>query len=564
MSIPAENKEYTPRGTGPYFPETFLKKYSSNPELSEAYDSEEGAREVADFELSSGVRDRSTMHQVIDAHYVDTFKRLAFEAGLTMQSNQNEQPCGKIPPQINIPVPLSKAGMLHHIPKSTKSRRVVKYERGALQEKHLSTRHITERLAKTCCRKMCLTEWSIDEVQSVRTPYWGAATRDIRDDFLNSVLKQREPNVVNDGGKGYILLNKHLCKQGLINVLGISNKTLYRSVHVVVHNRPEAAFRGNAWQNRHFYGVKRAAVIGWLACYTSLRGSVGDWQPDKSELHLAHSQKKQIYHCYLADSIILGTDAAERTYFGRVFSKFFPHVRIHKWKNFAKCSTCSKLDGRLCAAQSRVGLKEVRNLIWKHLAVVYDQKQKHWKHVHKAKKMPTRYMATSHDGMDTYKSTVVHYPRTPKEMSDLQVLKMHVMGVLTHGHAPHAYAYVSPPGVGTGACMSIETLMRVMIRMKECCGYVPPIWYAQADNTAAEFKNSVSFMFLGLLVQIGMFEKVCYLLYCVYNKICYTYTRTIYFCFLLDQNWVWSGWSHTRRSRPDVFLLFKWIPESPY
>jgi hypothetical protein len=516
MTIPSKNSGYTPRGSGPYFPDSFLQRYSGSVDHGQAYDSSDNISKTVELDYGGEVKDKTTMHRVIDAHYVDTFKRLAYEAGLTLNNPAPTPPIDTAPAPATTAVPLSKAGMLHYIPKSTKARRVVKYERTALQDKHLSSKHIAYRLTLPCCKKMCLTEWSVEEAQTIRTPYWGAATRDIRNDFLNSILKQREPNVVNDGGKGYLLLNKHLCKQGLVNVMGISKKTLYRSVHVVVHNRPEAAFRGNAWQNRHFYGVKRAAVIGWLACYTTLRGSVGDWQPDKSELHLAHSQKKQIYHAYLADTIILQTDAAERTYFGRIFSQFFPHVRIHKWKNFAKCSTCSKLDARLCAAQSREGLKEVRNLIWKHLAVVYDQKQKHWKHVHKAKKMPTQYMATSHDGMDTYKSTVVHYPRTPKEMSDLQVLKMHVMGVLTHGHAPFAYAYVSPPGVGTGACMSIETLMRVMIRMKTLNGFVPKIWYAQADNTAAEFKNSVSFMFLALCVQIGMFEKVRCLLYTVF------------------------------------------------
>ena len=86
---------------------------------------------------------------------------------------------------------------------------------------------------------------------------------------------------------------------------------------------------------------------------------------------------------------------------------------------------------------------------------------------------------------------------------------MHVMGVLTHGHAPYAYCYVSPPGVGTGACLSIEVLSRMLILQKRENGYVPKVWYIQADNTAAEFKNTVCFIWIGLLVQIGLFTKVC-------------------------------------------------------
>jgi hypothetical protein len=167
---------------------------------------------------------------------------------------------------------------------------------------------------------------------------------------------------------------------------------------------------------------------------------------------------------------------------------------------------------------------------------VYDQKQKHWKHVYKAKRSPTQYLASSHDGMDTYKNTVCHYSMCPKDMCGLAVICMHVMGVLTQGHSPYAYCYISPPGVGTGACLSIEVLSRMLIVQKRDNGYVAPVWYIQADNTAAEFKNTVCFIWIGLLVQIGLFTKVC--IFCL--LLCCTCIRNylapmcVYFayCFL--------------------------------
>ena len=200
-----------------------------------------------------------------------------------------------------------------------------------------------------------------------------------------------------------------------------------------------------------------------------------------------------------------------RTYFGRLFSEFYPHVRIHKYKNFSKCSACSYWDKKIMHARDRFTVKACREEIWKHLAVVFDQNQKHWKHVFKAKRSPTQYFCSSHDGMDSWKCTAPHYGMTPKDMTGCTVLCMHVMGVLTHAHEPYAFAYISPPGVGTGACLSIEVLSRVLILHKKNKGWIPPVWYIQADNTAAEFKNSVCFMWLGLLVQLGLFTKVCYL-----------------------------------------------------
>ena len=356
-----------------------------------------------------------------------------------------------------------------------KRKYAVKHDQGLRQQKHLSRAHARARLEKGCCSKNCINAFTVEEILEARMPYWSESVEG-RDSHLRSILGQREKGVINDGGKGYTIMDKKLCSQGLVNVLGISKDALYRQVHVVVHNRPEAGFRSHSWKNRVYFGNKRAEAVGWLAGYTSMRSSVGDWQPDKKELHLAHSQKKQIYRLYVKELEILGLTPCERSYFGRVFSEHFPHVRVHKWKNFTKCSRCSFLDNQLAKAQDRVTIKSNRDLIWQHLNVVFDQKQKHWKHVYKAKRHPTKYMVTSHDGMDSYKTTIPRYPRCPKELQIIAVLKTHVCGVLTHAHAPYAYAYVSPPGVGTGACLSVEFLMRTLIKMKRTNGYIPPVW----------------------------------------------------------------------------------------
>ena len=117
-------------------------------------------------------------------------------------------------------------------------------------------------------------------------------------------------------------------------------------------------------------------------------------------------------------------------------------------------------------------------------------------------------MCTILDGMDSQKSVVPHFARVPKAFTAAWNMCFHVEGVLNHGHAPHAQAYLSPPTVGKGASLSIETLMRVLIHQKETNGYVPPTWYIQADNAPSEFKNSVCLLFLGMLVQVGIFKKV--------------------------------------------------------
>jgi hypothetical protein len=392
-----------------------------------------------------------------------------------------------------------------------KSSKVVKMAQGVRQTSLLRRDHARKSTRKLCCKKKCCTKFTVTDVLTVREPYWGVhGHQDQRDEYLKALLTQRQVHTIHDGGRGYTLLGKQLCSKGIIAILAISSDTLYRMIKVTVHNQPEAALRGHAWKNRAGFGKKKSLAVGWMEAYTSIRGSIGDFQPDKQELHLAYLQKSQIYHTYVADMLLIDEVPCERSYFGRLFSTHFPHVRVHKWKNFSKCSTCSHWDKALMKAKDRFNVKTIRAELDRHLLVVLEQKQKHWKHVYKAKRCPALYFCSSHDGMDTYKCTVCHYSMCPKDMSGLCVMCMHVMGVLTHAHSPYAYAYISPPGVGTGACLGIEVLSRVLIRQKKKHnGFLPPVWYIQADNTAAEFKNSVSFMWLGLLVQIGLFTKVC-------------------------------------------------------
>ena len=172
------------------------------------------------------------------------------------------------------------------------------------------------------------------------------------------------------------------------------------------------------------------------------------------------------------------------------------------------CDRCHELHKRLTTTQDRVLLKHARLLLEDHLAGVLSEKKRYWRHIQKARQEPTGFMSTILDGMDTMKSVVPHWSRIPASFKQAWNMPYHVEGVIKHGHEPHSSAYVSPPGIKKGGCLAIETLIRVLIRHKKDHGYLPPVWYIQADNAPSEFKNSVCLMFLGMLVQLGVFEKV--------------------------------------------------------
>ena len=357
-----------------------------------------------------------------------------------------------------------------------------------------------------CCGDCCTMQFKKVDYQHVRGQYW-VHNRDKKDEYLKAIFRQRMMHAAYSKLK-YTIVGRKVCSTALRNIIGVSKKLTQRWVRVVVHEDYISALRSNSWIGREHTGTKLSNVVGWLSVYTGLRGTWGDWQPHTQELHLAFVHRRQIYHAYKADMILQYQDSCSEQYFGKQFELKFPHVKIHAWKNFSQCTRCFELYGALEGNQDRVWLKEKRLLLEDHLVNVLTEKRKYWRHIQKARQDPTSYMCTILDGMDSNKSVLPHFPRVPKAFTQTWNMGFHVEGVLNHGHEPHAAAYLSGPNVGKGGCLSIETLMRLLVRQKQDHGYVPATWYIQADNAPSEFKNSVCLLFLGMLVQIGIFEKV--------------------------------------------------------
>jgi hypothetical protein len=369
--------------------------------------------------------------------------------------------------------------------------------------------------AKRCCSDYCCMQYQKTDFQLVRGHYW-VEDQEKKDSYIKGIIGQREPDSAYVKFK-YTVLGKECCSVAIQRLLGVSKTLFQKWVKVVVHQHYLAGLRSNAWVARTHVGNKKRNLVGWLDVYTGLRGTWGDWQPHKQELHLAYCQQGQIYIAYRADMILQGQETCSQQYFCKQFKEKFPHVKIHKWKNFAACDRCHHLYGLLGQTQDRERLKETRLLLEDHIEIVLREKMKYWKHIQKSRQKPSKYMCTILDGMDNKKTCCPHWIRIPHVFDHAWTMQFYLLGVLNHGHIPEAAAYVSPPGVKKGACLSIETLVRVLIKQKQDDGFVPRVWYIQADNASGEFKNSVCILFLAMLLQIGMFDKVCISSFILYN-----------------------------------------------
>jgi hypothetical protein len=364
---------------------------------------------------------------------------------------------------------------------------------------------------KQCCKRDHLRSFTPKEIQAIRSEYH-QENEVKRETFLHSTLKQRAT-----GGKyeksDYRLSGKPVCAAAVRKNLGIGTKTFFNAVRFVLQGDTTAIMKNNSWHANRFRGKIRVTIIAWIDEFTSLRGTSGEWMPDKQELHLAYNQLTHLHAVYEADQILENEQAGSYVYFCRLFKKYFPHVKVHKRKEFSICDTCHMLQETLVKDRhARNLLKEARQRLDAHYALVLEQKKKYWKHIRKARQNPALCQSSIIDGMDTLKTIIPHWPRTPHLFDNAWCLQIHLEGVINHGHEPHAHAFLSPPGVKKGACLAIEVMVRLLIRTKLVQGYVAPTWYIQADNATGEFKNSVCMMFLGMLIQLEIYKKVRHLL----------------------------------------------------
>jgi hypothetical protein len=358
-----------------------------------------------------------------------------------------------------------------------------------------------------CCKQDHLQSFTAKQIQELRGDYH-QENEVKRETFLHSTVKQRGTGSKYDKAT-YRLCGMPVCAVGVQRIVGIGSKTFFSAVRYVLEGDTSALMKNNAWHANKFRGKIRITIIAWIGEFTSLRGTSGEWMPDKQELHLAYNQLTHLHAVYEADQILDNVEAGSYQYFCRLFKKYFPHVKVHKRKEFSICDTCHMLQETLVKDRhARALLKEARQRLEKHYSLVLEQKRKYWKHIRKARQNPALCQSTILDGMDSLKTVIPHWPRTPHLFDNAWCLQVHLEGVINHGHEPHAHAFLSPPGVKKGACLAIEVLCRLLIRTKKVQGYVAPTWYIQADNATGEFKNSVCMMFLGILVQLEIYKKV--------------------------------------------------------
>ena len=105
--------------------------------------------------------------------------------------------------------------------------------------------------------------------------------------------------------------------------------------------------------------------------------------------------------------------------------------------------------------------------------------------------------------MDQSKTSLPHFLNETKSTSAMYKLKMHVTGVLVHGH--HSYGFFDFGQFPHSSNLTMTILLDVLYMYKDS---LPPTLYLQMDNCCRENKNKFVFAFCCLLVELKVFKKI--------------------------------------------------------
>lgn len=110
------------------------------------------------------------------------------------------------------------------------------------------------------------------------------------------------------------------------------------------------------------------------------------------------------------------------------------------------------------------------------------------------------------DGADNNENSIPHTAEQTKTSTTSFRARMHIIGVLAHGHRP--YAFTCPGHVKQGHNVTIQAIFDVLVDLFKRNGKLPPVLFLQLDNTTKQNKGTYLSAFLALLIQCGTFKEI--------------------------------------------------------
>ena len=180
--------------------------------------------------------------------------------------------------------------------------------------------------------------------------------------------------------------------------------------------------------------------------------------------------------------------------------------RVRSWMPFSKCTRCSKYATLLQQTQCSNKKKKINQKKRKHLHFVKRERgaYEYWRQ--RAKEQPSECLSLIVDAADAQRFSLPHFAQTNHASAAAWKMRMHIMGVISHGR--QSYLYTCPSHIAQGNNVSIQAIKEVLVDTRNREGRLPPVLHVQLDNTTKQCKGKFLMAFLADLVDKGVFREV--------------------------------------------------------
>ncbi len=340
-----------------------------------------------------------------------------------------------------------------------------------------------------CCKKKCFSGLNCVAL-SEKVKYAISITYSERRDMLR--------NMLTSNGR-FCYDGNIVCSSFLLKAFNFS-RDLQSSV-----KRAPNQFVDKCVYNRS--ASMRESIIDIINRLTEL---TADKMPDKSQVHLPFTRKKDVFmHIISEYHALYGTSSSPPSngYISSIWRSHCPHVKVRKKSRFTICSTCDEINTSLeNALKNRSDTMNILTRKRDHMDYVNRERLEYRRKRNNAIREPSKYCSLIMDGADQSAYGLPHFTTTTKDVKG-QSMKVRLIGVLQHASTNTLRLYTMTEEHKTGANHIIESLHRALNDMA-MTNSLSQCLYIQADNCFRENKNRYLFAYAESMVAWKLFDEV--------------------------------------------------------
>ena len=180
--------------------------------------------------------------------------------------------------------------------------------------------------------------------------------------------------------------------------------------------------------------------------------------------------------------------------------------RLRKYLPFSKCTRCETNRNAREKTKDTAELVRLKKSLKKHLEFVRKERGTYYTRRGAAESNPQDSLSLIIDGADQNKYALPYTCQKSHATDGAWRMKIHTIGVIAHGRG--TYCYTCPDHVAQGHNVTIQALHDTLVDIITNEGELPKKLVLQLDNTTKQCKGKYLFGYLGMLVELGVFEKI--------------------------------------------------------